>query len=294
MYKEILNLLRCPKCHSELKLTIYKEENAEITEGKLECCSDHHYLIKDGVINFGSEEQQFANNWTESYKKTDYESVDKEILSKTPNNLIHINNKAKKYIIDKINSSDSHYVLDIATGRGMLFTEMAAQLKETSKIICTDLSFEVLKYDRLKAKKVNPGLQANYIACDATNLPFNDDTVDTAVSFYGIANMATATADGINEAYRVLKNDHNLFNTVTIIKEDSEGYKKAVSLYKENNLDGAAKFLLKPEIEKAHIKAGFSKTDIVTIEESVGENNGVDLIPYEGEWFAVSVFNCTK
>lgn len=294
MYKEILDLLRCPKCHSALKLTIDKQENGEIIEGKLECCSDHHWLIKDGVINFGSEEQQFANNWTESYKETDYESLDKEILSRTPQNLIRINNKAKKYIIDSVNNSDSRYVLDIATGRGMLFTEMAAYLKVTSKIICTDLSFEVLKYDRLKAKKINPGLQANYIACDATNLPFNDNTVDTTVSFYGIANMATATADGINEAYRVLKSNHNLLNTVNIIKKDSEGFKAASSFCKENNMSGAENFYLEPVIEKAHISAGFSKTDMITIEESLGEKNELDLLPYEGEWFACAIFKCTK
>ncbi|MDD6771510.1 MAG: methyltransferase domain-containing protein [Inconstantimicrobium porci] len=294
MYKEILNLLRCPKCHGSLKLTATKEENDEIIEGKLECCSDHHWLLKNGVINFGSEEQQFANNWTEFYKQTDYESVDKEVLAKTPENLIQINSKAKNYIIDKINNSNSRYVLDIATGRGMLLTEMAVHLKETSRIICTDLSFEVLKYDRLKAKKINPRLRANYIACDATNLPFNNYTVDTAVSFYGITNMATATADGINEAYRVLKNNHNLYNTVTIIKKDSEGFKAASSFCKENNMSGAENFYLKPIIEKAHIAAGFSKTDIITIEESLGEKNELDLLPYEGEWFAVSVFNCTK
>jgi uncharacterized protein YbaR (Trm112 family) len=33
MYKEILNLLKCPKCNGELSLTIEKEENSEIAEG---------------------------------------------------------------------------------------------------------------------------------------------------------------------------------------------------------------------------------------------------------------------
>ena len=41
---------------------------------------------------------------------------------------------------------------------------MLKELQGKSQILCTDLSFEVLKYDRLKAKKINPKVKVNYIS----------------------------------------------------------------------------------------------------------------------------------
>jgi uncharacterized protein YbaR (Trm112 family) len=51
MYKEILSLLKCPKCNGELSLTVEKEENSEIIEGKLSCKDGHDWAIREGVIN---------------------------------------------------------------------------------------------------------------------------------------------------------------------------------------------------------------------------------------------------
>ena len=88
---------------------------------------------------------------------------------------------------------------------------MLKELQGKSQILCTDLSFEVLKYDRLKAKKINPKVKVNYIACDATKLPLKDNSIDTATSFFGIANMLNLTLEGIKEANRVLKNGKHFF-----------------------------------------------------------------------------------
>lgn len=149
MYKEILKLLKCPECNSELSLEVEKEENSEIVEGKLICNSGHNYVINEGVINFNSLEQVFANTWSESYEQYNYDELDKKILEKTPENQIILGNKAKEFIIKSINNKENEFILDIATGRGDLFREMVKGLKTNSQIICTDLSFEVLKYDRL-------------------------------------------------------------------------------------------------------------------------------------------------
>lgn len=37
MYKEIIRVLKCPKCNQKLNLTIEKEENTEVIEGRLSC-----------------------------------------------------------------------------------------------------------------------------------------------------------------------------------------------------------------------------------------------------------------
>lgn len=294
MYKEILNLLKCPKCNGELSLTVEKEENSEIVEGKLSCEGGHHWAISEGVINFASVEQELANNWTEAYEQYDDEEMAKKISEGNPKNLIKIIEKANKFIIESINNNENEFILDIATGRGALFIEMVKQLKVESQIICTDLSFVVLKYDRLRAKKINPEVKVNYMACDATNLPFKDNTIDTAVSFFGIANMLDLAADGIKEAKRVLKAGQTLLDSYIIIKEDSEGFKMLKEFCNENKIIGAEQFSLKTGIEKAYIKANFDSTDMVTIGESIGEKSDLDLLPFDGEWFAVVIAESIK
>lgn len=293
MYKEILKLVKCPKCNGELSLTAQKEENGEIIEGKLSCKGGHDWVIKDGVINFGLIEQELANNWTESYKQYNDEDMDEKISGAVPQNQKIIVDKAKKFIIDSINNNNK-FILDIATGRGELLKEMVKYLKTESQIICADLSFVVLKYDRLKAKKINPGVKTNFIACDAANLPFKDNTIDAAVSFCGIQNMLNLAADGIKEAKRVLKLGQPLLDSYVVINEDSAGFKMLKEYYKDNKIIGAEEFALKTGIQKAYIQANFNKTDIITIGESIGEKNDLDLMPFQGEWFAMVVAEGTK
>jgi ubiquinone/menaquinone biosynthesis C-methylase UbiE/uncharacterized protein YbaR (Trm112 family) len=294
MYKEILKLLKCPKCNEELRLTVEKEENNEIVEGKLSCKGGHHWVIREGVINFGSVEQEVSNNWAESYEQYNDEEMDKKISESVPQNQKVIVDRAKEFIIDSINNKKIKFILDIATGRGALFKELVKHLKTESQIICTDLSFVVLKYDRLRAKKINPEAKVNYIACDATNLPFKDNTIDTAVSFYGIQNMLNLAADGIKEAKRVLKIGQSLLDSYVIINEDSKGFIMLKEFCKDNKIMGAEEFTLKTGIEKAYSQASFDRTNIVTIGESIGEKNELDLLPFEGEWFAIVVTECVK
>ena len=80
MYREILQILRCPKCNEELALITEKEEDSEIIAGKLKCKNNHCWQISEGVINFQSVEQEQFNNWTESYKEYNYEEMDEKIL----------------------------------------------------------------------------------------------------------------------------------------------------------------------------------------------------------------------
>lgn len=294
MYKELLKLLKCPKCNRKLNLIVEKKENHEILEGKLTCEGGHDWVITEGIINFGSVEQELANNWKESYEEYNDEELEQQILERVPQNQIMIGNKAKKFIIDGINNNEGEFILDIATGRGELFREMVKSINTESQIICTDLSFEVLKYDRLRAKKINPKAKVNYIACDATNLPFKDNTIDAIVSFYGIQNMLNLAIDGITEAKRVLKYGKSMFDSYIVIDEDSEGFKTLKEFCQDNKVMGAEEFTIKTGIEKAYTQVHFNRIDIVTIEESIGEKNDFDLLPFEREWFAMVIAKCIK
>ncbi|WP_102400445.1 class I SAM-dependent methyltransferase [Haloimpatiens massiliensis] len=295
MYKDLTSILMCPECGEKLNLFIGKEENDEIVEGKLSCHNNHNWIIKDGVIYFGSKEQEMGNNWEEVYKYNDYEEVDKKILEGTPENTKKINNKTIDFIIDKINSDkENKVILDIATGRGMLLTELAKKLSIDAQIICVDLSFNVLKYDRLKLKKINPNLKINYIACDATKLPLKENVIDIAMSFYGIHNMLNKIPEGVMEAKRVLKESKNLLNTAICVKEDSDGYKEAKEWLDSQEIYGAEKFFTEKGFENAHKYAQFKRTNMITIAEDIGQKCKNDILPFEGEWFSVVIAECEK
>jgi molybdate-binding protein len=57
---------------------------------------------------------------------------------------------------------------------------------------------------------------------------------------------------------------------------------------------GAEEFAIKSGIEKACTQVNFDRIDIVTIGESIGEKNDLDLLPFEREWFAMVVAKCEK
>ncbi|GLC29183.1 class I SAM-dependent methyltransferase [Clostridium omnivorum] len=294
MYKDLSDILICPECKGKLKLSINKEENGEVIDGKLCCDNNHNWAIKEGVINFGSKEQDLSNNWEEMFIQNGYEGLDKKILDSTPENMIRINEMTKDFIINRINNHENKVILDIATGRGMLLTELARKITVDAQVVCADLSFEVLKYDRLKVKKINPNLKINYIACDATNLPIKENSIDLAVSFHGIANMLDKIPLGVVEAKRVLKEEKSLLNCGTNIRENSQGYKAMKEWFNSQEIYEAEKVFTNLGFKNVHEAASFKNVELITIAEDNGQKCDTDLIPYEGEWFSVVVAECKK
>ena len=294
MYKELAKILICPECMKELSLSIMKEENEEVTEGKLSCENNHKWIIKDGIINFGAKEQVLSNNWEQMYKNYDYAELDRRISYSTPENMKQINNKTKDIIIEKLNNQDSKIILDIATGRGMLLTELVKKFKIDAQIICTDLSFDVLRYDRLKTKSTNKNVKVNYIACDATKLPIKENSIDVGVSFYGIANMLDKMPFGISEVKRVLKEGKSLLNSGVIIKENSQGYKAMKDWLNSQEIYGVDKLFTEVGFENVHKSANFKYIDILIVAEDIAQKCENDIIPFEGEWFSIVIAECKK
>jgi len=296
MYVELLQVLKCPSCGGELRLgEIINKESDEIIKGSIGCVCGEQFQIVDGVLDFNAKEQEFANNWSENYKEMSYEELDNKITNGTPDNMKNLNNSAREYIVEDLNNNKPQVVLDIASGRGMLATYIAENIKYNPMLILSDLSFPVLKYDRLKMKKLNPSLKVNYVACDCTKLPFKDNSIDRCVSFYGIANMCDIALDGIKEANRVLTSNGVLLNSNIVIDTNTEiaknlikeleEYLKVSSLVKLSSVEG---------FNTLHEEGGFQKCNMVTIGDSIAEKCDFDAIPIEGEWFAIVIAQCIK
>ena len=178
MYEEIIPLLKCPNCDTTLHLIDSALKNGEIIEGKLTCNCDEIWEIKDSVLNFRVEEQKSVNRWSELTKDMSFEELDEIILSKTPQNQQELTLKTIEDITNYLNSNKPDFVVDIATGRGMLLNKLVEEVKHEFHLVCADLSYVVLKADREKIQKYNPKIKVSFVSCDATNLPFLDNSYD--------------------------------------------------------------------------------------------------------------------
>jgi len=287
MYEEIIPLLKCPNCNTPLHLIDSTLKNGEIIEGKLKCNCDEIWKIKDGVLDFRVEEQKSVNRWSELTKNMSFEELDEMILSKTPQNQQELTLKTIEDIINYLNSNRPDFAVDIATGRGMLLNELVKEVKHEFHLVCADLSYVVLKADRKKIQKDNPKIKVSFVSCDATKLPFLDNSYDLVVSFMGISNMGNLIPKALKETFRVLKRNCKLLNSTIIIEENSEGYKVLKNFFGEQGSEGFEKYLLANEVGKFHKDAGFKEAQFKLIGESIGEKNKLDLLPYEGEWFSI-------
>ncbi|MFX1411673.1 MAG: class I SAM-dependent methyltransferase [Promethearchaeota archaeon] len=287
MYEEIILLLKCPNCDKPLNLIDSVVENGDIVKGKLKCSCEEPWEIRNGILDFRVEEQENVNRWSELTKDMSFEELDEMILNKTPQNQQELTQKTIEDTIDYLNLNKPEVVIDIATGRGMLLNELAKELKYEFHLVCIDLSYLVLRADKEKVQKYNPKIKVSFVSCDATHLPFIDNSYDLALSFMGISNMRELTFKALKETYRVLKYSHNFLNSSIVIKENSEGYEVLKKLIGNQALEGYCKFFLANEVEQFHKEAGFKEVEFKMVGESIGQKNELDLLPYEGEWFGI-------
>lgn len=198
-------------------------------------------------------------------------------------------------MLDEVKKVDSGYILDIATGRGMLLTKLIQVVKESVSVIATDLSFEVLKYDRIKVKQIRPDLHVSYIACDATNLPLLSDSINMSVSFFGNANMYGAVEAGIQEAARTLRPNAMFLNAFVVIKESSKGYSILREYCTQNDMSGIENNYLQASVKRFH-DSHFDIVEERLICEGIAEEKDaqIDLLPYPGEWYGYIIYACMK
>lgn len=293
MYKTIIELLRCPKCCETLNLQSDKEIDDDVLDGTLFCKNGHTYHISNGVVDFNSAEQGFANQWESMSEEQSFEEIDREVDSKNPTEIIQRREMVLQSIISSVIERNCKIVLDIASGRGLMLTELANALPDDVHIISIDLSRFVLKYDYQKFKCIAPSKKISYLACDATNLPIKDSVIDAATTYCGFSNMIGCAGKALRDAHRVIKPSGTLVDSYVVINEKSQGYEVLNKVCTEQNITGAEEFFLHDGLVKHH-ESLFSAVKCNTVFEGIGVGNGMDLLPYDGEWYAEQVFVSEK
>jgi len=293
MYKAIVNYLCCPKCRTSLTLRVEVENEDDVLEGALTCACGHVYRISRGVADFNSKEQGFANQWEAMDEEQRFEELDRDMDKKNPIEVIQRRELVLGTIADAAANHNCKIILDIASGRGLLLTELAKRLSDDVHIISIDLSAFVLKYDYQKFKRISPNKKISYLACDATNLPLKDNIIDAATTYGGFSNMLGCAGEALQDSHRVIKPGGILVDSYVVIEKKSQGYEILRKVCAEQNITGAESFFLHNGLAKYHGDL-FSAVECNTVFEGAGVGNGMDLLPYDGEWYAEQVFVSEK
>ncbi len=293
MYKAIVNDLCCPKCRTNLTLRVEVENEDDVLEGALTCACGHTFRISQGVADFNFKEQSFANQWESMSEEQSFEELDRNMDEKNPIEVIQRRELVLGTIVDTVSNHNCKILLDIASGRGMLLTELAKHLCDDVHIISIDLSAFVLKHDYQKFKRISPNKKISYLACDATNLPLKENVVDAATTYCGFSNMFGCAGEALQDAHRVIKPGGILVDSYVVIQKESQGYDLLHRVCAEQNITGAEDFFLHGSLTKHHGDL-FSAVECNTVFEGIGVSNGMDLLPYHGEWYAEQVFVSEK
>lgn len=293
MYKSIANLLCCPKCRRDFALNAQAETEEEVLEGALVCGHGHTFRITQGIADFNSEEQRCANQWESMGEGQQFEEQDRKMDADIPEVILRRREKVLDTIVTAVTDHNCKTVLDIASGRGLLLTKLAAGMPEDTHIISIDLSAFVLKYDRQKFKKLAPDSKISYLACDATNLPLKDSVLDGATTYCGFSNMPGCAGEAMEEAHRVLKPGGLLADSFVVINRASKGFERLEQVCAQQNITGAEDVYLQDNVLRNHESLFSSVTCNVTF-EGLGVENSQDLLPYPGEWYAEEVFLSKK
>lgn len=285
MYANILPVLCCPECGAGFKLTESRTEMNEIVAGKIVCENGHAFSIHEGILDFQSQEQNTFNSWSEYIDEDGYDAFGEKLEAQKTDRQRKIEKDFLDSIVEEAVRLKAGFLLDVASGRGVLLRELLKHTNENVNIISADLSFQVLKHDRIRLGQANPHIKVNYIACDATNLPFRDRSIDMACTYVGFTNMADLMEKGIRDAARVLKDDAPLINSSVYMDENAEGAKRMAKSLAENHMEGAEKIFIRNELLAIH-KAYFRTVREKIVYEGIAEAVEGDLIPCGGEWFA--------
>ena len=92
-------------------------------------------------------------------------------------------------------------ILDVATGTGDF--AIAAMKLSPQKIIGVDISQEMLNVGLAKIRNTKFEDKINFALADAENLPFPDNSFDSAICAFGVRNFENPLK-GLTEIYRVL------------------------------------------------------------------------------------------
>ncbi len=113
----------------------------------------------------------------------------------------------KKKLISWMKPSQSHNIIDVASGTGDLAKLCSENTNHKCKITCVEPNKKMLTVGKDKLKNFK---NVNWVLSAAESLPFEDNSFDLYVISFGIRNV-TNINKSLKEAYRVLRSGGRFF-----------------------------------------------------------------------------------
>ncbi len=235
MRSDLLDLLVCPVCKTEISWTAEQENGNEVLAATGSCSSEHSFEIREGIAILLP--QSALDPWAEMFSGIErmvkeHPDIEEALFAPDPTGLgpadrflrvqllqargrfelaerehtaaaVGIYGQptcsalatAIEAVVERLRSGEGP-VFDVASGPGTLVREILTGTDRT--VIATDVSAWVLR--RLRDQLAALGLPAGRLAlavCDARHLPLRDGSVSDLTTFEGLGNIA---ADAAREA----------------------------------------------------------------------------------------------
>jgi ubiquinone/menaquinone biosynthesis C-methylase UbiE/transcriptional regulator with XRE-family HTH domain len=291
--------LICPDCRKQLSLKVQTTGAGQY----FECENNHRFNIEDGVVFFNSREikGELWSLWLRNYEhylqeqNSGYEYVLQNTHfppELTMNKIAEV--PQPEVIWREIEKLRPATIVDIACGTGTGIRYIIERINWRCTIIMTDLSFRILAWNRrfFTEEMRNPYVDLVFLACDCSNIPLLDNSVDMVFSNGGFESMQDKMMAGFKEGHRILKpGGHAVYNMSLINDHDSYNSKKWIELYlslpDSYSLDEKKMRDCSEWLDECR-KAGFEQNNFIKVYDEMTAPD-TDVFPFENmilRWMA--------
>ena len=100
----------------------------------------------------------------------------------------------RAYVVSQAKSMTQKYVLDVATGTGLLAADLAKTMQCRASVVGVDLTLSMLKTARQRLRDRGLSDSVNWVLARAENLPFRDDSFGSSSISLALRNVSNAAA----------------------------------------------------------------------------------------------------
>ncbi|MEO7298136.1 MAG: methyltransferase domain-containing protein [Verrucomicrobiota bacterium] len=214
MKTKLLDVLQCPRCAADLKVTPFEEDKNEIRRGKLTCtgATEHAFDIEDGIIRFATGFDHEAVKRELEYENSTYTGSDRltdaKLIAQFPETLHELwphtcyFGPDFKVLITHLDLKRDSWVLDIGTGPCWSSRLLAQTGANVVALDVNEANFYGLKTSDILFEAHN--VYFDRILESMTHLPFRDASLDF-ITFNASFHHTPNHDETLRECHRVLK-----------------------------------------------------------------------------------------
>ncbi len=98
----------------------------------------------------------------------------------------------RAFVVNQTKSMTQNYVLDVATGTGLLAADLAETMQERASVVGVDLTLSMLKTARQRLRDRGLSDSVDWVLARAENLPFRDDSFASSSISLALRNVSDA------------------------------------------------------------------------------------------------------